>query len=107
MIVSCQHGCGRRFDDEFRSTLCPHDTFAANDGRNRFAHHPESYISEPAATPASSPTGRDRFLLPCIECGAACAPERIRCDACARRFRGFAIVCAVAVIAIIAIGLFS
>lgn len=37
--------CGARFDDEFRTTVCPHGTFAANDGRNNFAHHPESHLS--------------------------------------------------------------
>jgi hypothetical protein len=44
MIVSCDK-CGARFDDEYRWTFCPHNTFAANDGRNNFAHHPNSYIS--------------------------------------------------------------
>lgn len=36
--------CDTRFDDEFRSTICPHETFAANDGKNNFAHHPESVL---------------------------------------------------------------
>ena len=45
MIVRCEVGCRFYFDDEFRSTLCPHDTFPANDGHNQFAHHPESYLS--------------------------------------------------------------
>lgn len=31
MIVPCPYDCGTEFDDEFRSTLCPHDTFLAND----------------------------------------------------------------------------
>lgn len=44
MIIQCEK-CKRKFDDEFRDTGCPHSTFAANDGRNNFAHHPESYIS--------------------------------------------------------------
>lgn len=44
MIVTCTRGCGRRFDDEFRWTICPHETFAANDGQNNFAHHPEAFI---------------------------------------------------------------
>jgi hypothetical protein len=55
MIVHC-HECSRQFDDEFRSTICPHETFAANDGRNNFRHHPESYISECAATPGPRET---------------------------------------------------
>jgi hypothetical protein len=44
MIVTCSRGCGARFDDEFRTTICPHETFAANDGHNNFAHHPEAFI---------------------------------------------------------------
>lgn len=45
MIVQCST-CQRHFDDEFRDTGCPHDTFAANDGYNNFAHHPESHRSK-------------------------------------------------------------
>lgn len=44
MIVQCER-CKRSYDDEFRDTSCPHRTFAANDGNNNFAHHPESFIS--------------------------------------------------------------
>jgi hypothetical protein len=47
MMVTCHYGCGARFDDEYRSTICPHKTFAANDGRNNFAHHPEAFLSSP------------------------------------------------------------
>lgn len=43
MIVKCPD-CQRRFDDEYRFTHCPHDTFAANDGKNIFRHHPESLL---------------------------------------------------------------
>jgi hypothetical protein len=43
MIVRCQR-CSFYFDDEFRWAYCPHGTFPANDGRNHFAHHPESYL---------------------------------------------------------------
>lgn len=42
MIVRCST-CLRWYDDEFRLTSCPHQTFPANDGQNHFAHHPESY----------------------------------------------------------------
>lgn len=45
MIVNCM-ACQHNFDDEFRSTTCPHDTFAANDGHNNFAHHPDSYLGD-------------------------------------------------------------
>ncbi len=44
MIVRCEE-CKKYFEDEFRSYVCPHYTFAANDGNNNFAHHPESYLS--------------------------------------------------------------
>jgi hypothetical protein len=43
MIVLCPD-CHAWFDDEFRTWVCPHDTFAANDGQNHFAHHPESVL---------------------------------------------------------------
>src|SRR4051812_43473197 len=43
MLVQCKT-CMQAFDDEFRDTGCPHRTFAANDGANNFAHHPESYL---------------------------------------------------------------
>jgi len=47
VIVQCD-SCKRYFDNEFRLTYCPHDTFAANDGKNNFVHHPESYLSSEA-----------------------------------------------------------
>ena len=43
MIVTCEK-CWMEFDDEFRWTFCPHETFAANDGHNNFAHKPESTL---------------------------------------------------------------
>lgn len=43
MVVHCDQCCWY-FDDEFRSTLCPHKTFPANDGTNRFYHHPRAYL---------------------------------------------------------------
>ena len=46
MIVTCDK-CKARYDDEFRLTICPHDTFLANDGINNFAHHPESILIKP------------------------------------------------------------
>ena len=33
------------FDDEFRTTICPHEAFAANDGRNNFRVHEDAYLS--------------------------------------------------------------
>ena len=43
MIVACQT-CGLRFEDYYRSTLCPHDAFAANDGNNVFSIHDDAYL---------------------------------------------------------------
>lgn len=45
MIIYCPN-CPMKFDDEYRSTICPHHTFPANDGRNNFAHHPEALLTE-------------------------------------------------------------
>src|SRR5258708_12808844 len=44
MIVRCAE-CRSYFEDVYRTKLCPHETFAANDGQNRFQHHPEAYLS--------------------------------------------------------------
>ncbi len=46
MRITCP-ACSARFDDEFLTTICPHETLAANDGRNNFAHHPESGLVAP------------------------------------------------------------
>lgn len=56
MIVECSK-CHTRYDDEYRWTICPHETFAANDGKNNFAHHPESFISSPEPDYPRKPDG--------------------------------------------------
>lgn len=43
MIVYCEV-CERYFEDEFRSTVCPHNAFPANDGDNNFAIHEGTYL---------------------------------------------------------------
>ena len=50
VIVRCDQ-CYMYFDDEFRSTICCHDAFLANDGKNNFAVYTDSYLSldEPKA----------------------------------------------------------
>jgi hypothetical protein len=53
VIVDCIYGCGARFDDEYRTTICPHGTFAANDGRNNFQHHPEAFLNVADSTSAA------------------------------------------------------
>lgn len=53
MIVQCTRGCGAEFDDEFRDTICPHKTFAANDGHGNFRHHHESYLGPVGSAPSS------------------------------------------------------
>jgi len=54
MIVKCE-SCKKFYDDEFRTTTCPHETFPANDGRNHFRHHLESYLSESPPPKLSKP----------------------------------------------------
>ena len=44
MIVQCGD-CGMWFEDVFRSTVCPHEAFPANDGNNNFSRHWDSYLS--------------------------------------------------------------
>ena len=56
MIVQCTK-CKKFFEDMFRSTICPHDTFPANDGTNHFYHHPEAYLSELDPEKDLSPEG--------------------------------------------------
>ena len=56
MIVKCI-ACKRCYDDEFRWTICPHETFAANDGSNNFSHHPESLLTEPFERPTKEIEG--------------------------------------------------
>lgn len=43
MVVKCETCCWQ-FDDEFRSYVCPHYTFPANDGNNIFKHHRDSTL---------------------------------------------------------------
>jgi hypothetical protein len=64
MKIQCSK-CNARFDDEFRTTICPHETFAANDGRNNFAHHPETPLDD-----GRCPCGFNK--ADCVEYGAKC-----------------------------------
>ena len=43
MVRKCEN-CDWTYDDEFRSTICPHDLFPANDGQNNFTIHYDSKI---------------------------------------------------------------
>lgn len=45
MIAFCKK-CNMFFDDEFRTIHCPHDAFNANDGKNNFEVHHDSYLSK-------------------------------------------------------------
>lgn len=49
MITKCNK-CKLHYDDEFRWTICPHNTFAANDGLNNFRHHRKSYLESDETT---------------------------------------------------------
>ena len=44
MRVNCPQ-CKRRFENRYRSVLCPHRAFPANDGHNNFKTHEDAYIS--------------------------------------------------------------
>lgn len=48
MIIKCLE-CNKYFDDEFRTTSCPHDTFSANDGKNNFKHYPGAWLNDKPA----------------------------------------------------------
>lgn len=63
MTVYCQ-SCAMTFDDQFRTTICPHETFAANDGTNHFAHHPESTLAGPFWKPEAGKPFRLQDLTP-------------------------------------------
>lgn len=43
MIVQCDK-CGSEFEDEYRTYVCPHEAFPANDGNNNFTVHEESHL---------------------------------------------------------------
>jgi hypothetical protein len=45
MIVQCDT-CKKYFEDEYRSTLCPHVAFLANDGNNNFSINDDAYIGD-------------------------------------------------------------
>jgi hypothetical protein len=44
MIIQCDK-CQKYYDDEFRDTSCPHDTFLANDGQNNFKHYVGAWLA--------------------------------------------------------------
>lgn len=44
MIVQC-HKCDMYFENEYRSYVCPHNAFNANDGFNNFSVHEDAYLS--------------------------------------------------------------
>jgi hypothetical protein len=45
MIVRCDD-CGMWFEDVFRNTICPHEAFPANDGKNNFKVHDDAYLDK-------------------------------------------------------------
>jgi len=50
MIVKCTF-CKIFYEDKFRLTYCPHQTFLANDGKNNYEYHENAYLSEKAPPP--------------------------------------------------------
>lgn len=47
MITKCEK-CGAKYEDEYRSIVCPHNAFPANDGNNVFTTHDDAYLEQPA-----------------------------------------------------------
>lgn len=45
MIVKCE-SCNKYYDDQFRNTGCPHDTFMTNDGQNQFAKYDWDWLAD-------------------------------------------------------------
>lgn len=45
MIIKCSN-CPKFYDDQFRLTICPHNTFSANDGWNNFGYYPASWLAD-------------------------------------------------------------
>lgn len=45
MIVKCER-CFKYFEDEYRSYVCPHIAFLANDGFNNFKAHTDSHLDD-------------------------------------------------------------
>lgn len=43
MIVECET-CGSKFEDEYRTYICPHEAFPANNGDNTFTVHKDAYL---------------------------------------------------------------
>lgn len=56
MIVQCEK-CKKFYDDEFRDTGCPHNTFSANDGWNNFKHYPLSWLDDKLPSIENSEAG--------------------------------------------------
>lgn len=45
MVVQC-HKCNKYFEDEYRTYVCPHKAFNANDGFNNFSINNDAYLSK-------------------------------------------------------------
>ena len=62
MIVRCS-ACLLKFDDEFRSTVCSHEPFPANDGTNNFVIHYEAVLIPPRTIPPEKVLKHLQILL--------------------------------------------
>lgn len=82
MIIQCEK-CGMYLEDCYRTTVCPHQAFPANDGNNNFTLHAGAYLSKepPTLCRHCNSTGQVKFektgqVTPCPNC----RPEEfIRC----------------------------
>lgn len=61
MIVQCQR-CKMWFEGCYRSTLCPHRAFPANDGSNNFEVHENSWldVNPPGDVPLGNHSWEDK-----------------------------------------------
>lgn len=58
--------CRTQYDDAYRSTICPHDMFSANDGQNNFTMGPDAANRDVKDWEATVEIERDeegRFIL--------------------------------------------
>jgi hypothetical protein len=55
MITQCDK-CKKYFEDIYRSYICPHNAFPANDGKNNFKVHNDAFLSDKLPTFLQRPT---------------------------------------------------
>ena len=79
--------CYVEYDDEFRSTLCPHLTFPANDGSNAFRHQVES--AGPKSEGQPCPKCGEQLIMGFGLAGGGFGPYTVCPSGCAEGFEKF------------------